>query len=271
MANLNKEVWQADIKATLERDAAFLSRMTNLSEFVSNEYINIPQSGAATQIFKNVTQFPLAVAQRTDTVEKIKMDQYSTQAFLVTDLESTQLSYSKRDSVMGQHSRKMVEFVGDTVLQDITPTAPARTVQVAGATLAFGDIVNIAKMMDLDNVPKPDRSLELSTEAYYELLQDENILKSFANGFNYSTVETGNVLKVAGISIYERPTVGTALGVAYQKNSVGAAVGTIDFMTDFGDNGNGNPLYLGGIMSAILWLGAGKLRSDSKGIVALTR
>ena len=200
----------------------------------------------------------------------MKLDQYSTQAFLVTNLESTQLSYSKRDSVMGQHSRKMVEFIGDSVLTAITTSDLTRTV-TAGVTVNYADILAIAKKMDLDNVPKNDRFLELSTEGYYELLQDDIVSKAYANGFNYSTVESGNILKLAGIQIFERPTVGTALGVAYQKDSVGAAVGAIDFMTDFGDNGNGNPLYLGGIMSAIVWLGAGKLRSDEKGIVALVR
>lgn len=270
MALLNKEVWTSDIQKTLERDASFLARMTNLSEFVENQYINIPQSGAATQIFKNANTFPLTVAQRTDTVERMRLDQYSTQAFTVSNLESTQLSYNKRDSVMGQHARKMVEFIGDSVLQAITPLDAARII-TAGPAVNYADILAIAKQMDLDNVPKADRYLELSTQGYYELLQDDIVSKAYANGFNYSTAESGNILKLAGIQIFERPTVGTALGVAYQKDSVGAAVGSIEFMTDFGDNGNGNPLYLGGIMSAIVWLGAGKLRSDEKGIVALNR
>lgn len=273
---LQKEIWVQDVKETLERDFTSLSRMTDVSEFVEGKYINIPQSGAATTFNKNVTSFPLAVAQRTDTNLQIAVDQYSTQAFLVSNIESAQLSYSKRDSIMGQHVRKLIEGIGDTVLQSILPTATDRLVTVlAGATLTYADILKVAKLMDTDNVPKANRSLELPTDMYYELLADDNIKNQYINGFANSTVETGFVLKVAGISIFERPTVAVlnakAAGVAYHKDSVGAAVGQIDFMTDFGDNGAGSPLYLGGIMSAIVYLGCGKMRSDNRGIVGLVR
>ncbi|RZJ93155.1 MAG: hypothetical protein EOO60_05665 [Hymenobacter sp.] len=120
-------------------------------------------------------------------------------------------------------------------------------------------------------MPKTDRYLELSTEAFYELLQDDDVKRAYANGFAYSTMEGAQVFKLAGITINERPNTGTALGVAYHKASVGKALGAIDFLVDAGSNGNGNPLYGGIIMSARVWLGAGKLRSDNKGIVALVR
>jgi hypothetical protein len=272
---LQKEIWISDVKETLERDFTSLSRMTDLSEFVEGKNINIPQAGTASTFNKNVTSFPLSVASRTDTVLQIPVDQYSTQAFHVSNLESAQLSYNKRDSIMGQHVRLMIQGIGDTVLQSILPTDNARLVTIAGAKLAYSDILKVAKMMDADNVPKANRSLELPTDMFYDLLEDDTVAKQYANGFAYSTVETGTVLKVAGINIFERPSVAVhsaaPAGVAYHKDSVGAAVGNIDFMTDFGDNGLGNPLYLGGIMSAIVWLGAGKLRTDNKGIVGLVR
>jgi hypothetical protein len=271
---LNKEVWVTDIRETLELGADFLKRMTDLSEFVQNGTIHLPQSGAATAIYKNVSSFPIAVAQRTDTDLTIAVDQYSTQAFNVSNIESFQLSYAKRDSVMGQHVRKLTEFIGDSVLQSILPTDTARIVTTSG-TVKYSDIVKIAAIMDKDNVSKANRSLELPTDMYYELLQDENVLKQYISGFSGSTVASGQFVTLAGINIYQRPTVATVsgvlAGVAYQKDSVGAAVSNIDVFTDSGD-GNGNPLYGGGtLMSACVWLGAGKLRADNKGIVALVQ
>lgn len=271
---LNKEVWVTDIRETLELGADFLKRMSDLSEFVTNGVIHLPQSGEATQIYKNVSAFPIGVAQRTDTDLTIAVDQYSTQAFNVSNIESFQLSYNKRDSVMGQHVRKLTEFIGNTVLQSITPTDPARTVTTSGA-LKYADIVKIAAILDKDNVSKANRNVEVPVDMYYELLQDENVLKQYISGFSGSTVASGQYVTLAGLNIYARPTVatiGTAMaGVAYQKDSVGAALSNIDVFTDSGD-GNGNPLYGGGtLMSACVWLGAGKLRADNKGIVALVR
>lgn len=271
---LNKEVWVSDIQETLELGLDFLPRMSDYSEFTTNKTVHLPQSGVATQIYKNANVFPLAVAQRIDTLKSFDIDQYSTQAFLVTNIEEYQLSYNKRQSIMGQHIRALAENMANTVLQGITPTEAARTVTTTGV-LTFADIVEVAKILDKDNMGAADRSLELPVDMFYELLQDENVLAQYRSGFSGSVVASGNYVEIAGIKIYKRPTVatigGAEAGVAYHKEAVAFAKDSPEVFTDSGD-GNGNPLYGGGIiMSALGWLGVTRLRSDSKGVVALVR
>lgn len=273
---LQQEVWIQDIIETLERDATFLSRMKSLDEFVDKNYIHIPNAGAAPQIFKNVNTFPLTPAQRVDTETLVKLDQYSTQPTLVTDLEAAQLSYSKRDSVMGQHTRILVQNIGDSVLQALTPTAANRTVTIAaGAKAGYADILKVAQMMDTDNVAKNDRHLELPADMFYELLQDEAIYKQYISGLGAVVAGTEAVLRIAGIYLHERASVSTiggkSAGLAYQKDSVGVAKGEIRVLVDSGDNGNGNPLYNGILMNELVWFGQAVLRSDNKGVVALVR
>lgn len=271
---LNKEVWVTDIQETLELGLDFLPRMSDYSEFATNKTVHLPQSGVATQIYKNANVFPLAVAQRTDTLKSFDIDQYSTQAFLVTNIEEYQLSYNKRQSIMGQHVRALAENMASTVLQGITPTEAGRTVTTTGA-LDFDDIVKVAAILDKDNMGAADRTLELPVDMFYELYKDERVLHQNISGFSGSAVASGTFLEVAGIKIYKRPTVatisGAAAGVAYHKSAVAYAKDAPEVFTDSGD-GNGNPLYGGGIiMSALGWLGVTRLRSDSKGVVALVR
>ncbi|WP_046245013.1 phage capsid protein [Hymenobacter terrenus] len=271
MAGLNKEVWIADIQETLTQDAAFLTTMSDWTEFVDNEFINIPQAGAIGGSEKNTTTFPLTVAKRTDSVQQIKMDLYNTPAVLISEIESYQLSYNKRQSVMGQHVRQMVEFAGNTILQNVAPTDAAHQVSITGA-LTYEDVLAAAKILDKDNVQKFDRTLVLDTDMYYELLNDDKVIRL---GWNQAAIEEGKILKVAGFSIYQRPSVATLSGqvasVGYQKTAVGYGKGAVDIMSDSGDNGLGNPLYLGAILTGIMKLGAGKARTDSKGTVALVR
>jgi hypothetical protein len=270
MAGLNKEVWIADIQEALLQDAAFLSTMSDWTSFVNNEYINIPQAGSLPTPGKNVTGVR-TVTQRADSNLQIKMDLYETGAILVSELESYQLSFDKRQSVSGQQIRTMIDFAGTTVLQNIAPSAAGKIITLAGA-LSYDDILSAGKVLDLDNVPKFDRTLVLPTDMYYELLADKTVIRL---GWNQSAVEDGKVLKVGGFSIYERPTVATIAtkeaAVGYQKGSVGQAVAGVDMMVDSGDNGNGNPLYGGTLMNGFMKLGAGRARTDQKGTVALAR
>jgi hypothetical protein len=269
---LIKEVWMADIQETLDLNADFIGRMRNLDEFITNGYIHVPQASALTAPVMNNTTFPLPVQHRTDSELLIKVDQFQSPVYTVPDIESFQISYNKRESIMGGLNRELVAYIGDQVFQRITPTAANRKVTSTGA-LKYSDILAVAKKLDLDNVPKSDRHLELPTDLFYELLLDDDVKNQYISGF--ATVASGaeaGALKLAGIMIHERPTVATVggaqAGVAYHKDAVGVGRGGVGVLTGT----EGDPVYGGGTtMSSIVWLGAGVLRSDNKGIVTLVR
>jgi hypothetical protein len=269
MALLNQEAWMSDYKETLNLEASFLSRMTDLGAFVNNEFIHFPNAGALTKsMTENQNTFPLSFEQRTDSTIDIKMTQFSTTPVLITDLESFQVSADKRNSVVGQKNREVIEYAGDKVFSKIIAGVDAAHTVTYTDTLTFEDIVKVQALLDMDNVPQADRSLELTVEQYYQLAQDPKVLPMYASGLN--VVQSGSFLEIAGIKLYKRPRIATVAGkmagIAYHKGSVGAAVSSIKTFVQYD-----HPLYLGTILTNAMWLGAGVLRTDKKGVVALVK
>lgn len=270
---LQKEVWISDVQEVLTQSADFTTRMSDLSEFITNKKIHVPQAGSLSTPTKNASAFPLVPGQRVDSELVIDVDQYSTNPVLVTNIEEFQLSYNKRQSLMRAQNLSLVEFIGNSIFQKIAPTAADRKVVTTGA-LKYTDILKVQEMLDMDLVPAADRSLELPVSMFYELLADDDVKKQYASGLN--TIQTGNFVELAGIKIYKRKTVatvdGSPAGVAYQKQYVGVGQSAIDTFLDAGTNGNGLATYGGGsIMSNVIWMGADKLRTDSIGVISLVR
>lgn len=270
-----KEVWLKDIQEVLRSGADFLDTFTDLSELADNNGINVPQSGAGGTVTKNANVFPLTASQRVDIVKRIPVDSYNTSPVSVPTTEDFQASYNKRNSVMGAQARQLAEYIGDTALQNICPTAAGRKITALGAKITYEDILAVAKAFDLDKVPAGDRYLALPTDMYYDLLDDAKVAQAYSNGMNTQVIGSGKVTDVAGIKIWQRPTVATLAGapaaVAYHKDFVAFGKADLKLFVDSGDNGEGNPLFLGAVMTAQYFFGADNLRTDDTGTFALVR
>ena len=59
--------------------------------------------------------------------------------------------------------------------------------------------------------------------------------------------------------------------LAWHVDFVTKALGSIEMFSDSGDNGMGKPEYYGILLSALVMLGAAKLRTDEKGIAMLVQ
>lgn len=298
---LQKEIWIHDVQETLFQGSEFIKMGTDHSAFVDNKTVHMPQSGSMSTIEKNRSSLPATIAQRSDTELTYSLNEYTTDPVLITDFDEIQTSYMKRQSVLGQHIGAVNERIGTEVAYEWSPSASAdlilRTTGSATSVLpnatATGtrllvtkeDISRMARKLDLDNAPKNDRVLVLPTSMYYELFSIDALVRNdYGRAVN---LIDGQVNEIFGFKVFVRPevvlfnnatagvkkAVGSADAttdcygaIAFQKNSVAQALGSIKVFAD-----EDKPEYYGSVLSAMVMHGASKTRTDNKGIVALAQ
>jgi hypothetical protein len=293
---LQTEVWVADIEEQLYNDAAFVRFSVDHSEFVVNKTVHVPQGGVIPGVTVNRAVFPATITERTDTDLTYNVDSYSTDPIRVRDFEDMQLSYSKRNSVLGQHVEVLDQRIGDQVAYNWSTETAARHVITSGAVSAFGpdgtqnrrlltknDIAKAKKILDNDRVPKEGRYLLLTNEMYTNLLEGEAELlrKDFMNRAN---VPDGAIDRIFGFWILTRETVVNYAGVVAgsARKAIGAAAGAGDafgaiaWHTSAVARAKGSikvfynenvAEHYGDIMSAEVGLGSNRLRTDEVGVV----
>ena len=302
---LIKEIWVNQVVETLTQDAAFLPASIDHSQYIAFGTVHVPQSGANPNVLVNPTSFPLAISPRVDTDNTYSMNRYTLEPTIIDNLDALQVSYDKKNSVIGQQIRTLVERAGTQVAYSWTATGAANIVYTTGAAgtslapsatgtrkqVALADIANLAKKLDKDNVPRNGRKLLMNSDMFWELFTISEVVRASYNGFQTSTVATGVVAQLFGFEIMMRPTVSVfansatspkavdAAGaatdnlacIAWHPTTVSRALGTINPLFDEGGNGNGKPEYLGSIFNMEVMLGSAILRSDMKGVASLVQ
>ncbi len=310
---LIKEVWINDIQEALNQNADFLPYSTDHSAYIAYGTVHVPQSGANSTALVNPSSFPLTIAQRTDTELTYALNQFALPPIHITNLDELQISYDKRQSVIGQQSSTLTEIIGNVVANTWAAAGAGnivRTTGAAGTSLApsatgtrklvtLADVAALAKKLDKDNIPRAGRKLLMQADMFWELFTISEVVRASYNGFQMAngnnTLSTGTVAQLFGFDILMRPTVaiydntatpvikaltagyytGAATDnlacIAWHPSVVSRAVGDMVPLYDAGSNGNGKPEYLGSIFNMYVMLGSTKLRSDSKGVVALVQ
>ena len=305
--SLIKEVWVKDIQDALNRNADFLPFSADHSAYVAFGTVHIPQSGANPTVEVAPSSFPLTINQRTDTDRTYSLVQYSLQPTLITNLDELQVSYDKRQSVLGQQISTLTQTIGDYVATSWAASGASNIIETTGSAgtslppsgtgtrkaVTLADIANLAKKLDKDNVPRQGRKLLMQSDMFWELMAISDVLRASYNGFQGqpNVLATGVVAMLYGFEIMTRPVVavysktGTtakAVGaaaaaddrlacIAWHPSTVCRALSSITPMYDAGSNGNGKPEYLGSIFNVEVMLGSTTMRTDSKGIAALVQ
>lgn len=302
---LIKEIWVNQVVETLNQDAAFISSSVDHSAYIAFGTVHVPQSGANPNVLVNPTSFPLTISPRTDTDRTYLMNQYALEPTLIGNLDALQVSYDKKNSVIGQQISTLVERIGTQVAYTWSPTGASNvvvTTGTAGSSLAPGatgtrkmvtlaDVANCAKKLDKDNVPRIGRKLLMNSDMFWELFTISEVVRASYNGFQNNVLANGTIAQLFGFDIIMRPTVSIytvttnvpkAVGaataitdnlgcIAFHTSTVSRALGAINPMYDAGDNGNGKPEYLGSIFNMEVMLGSAILRADMKGVCALVQ
>jgi hypothetical protein len=305
---LIKEIWVADVQEALNRNADFLPFSIDDSAYVAFGTVHIPQSGSNPTVVKNPATFPLQINERTDTDRTYSLDQFALEPTLITNLDELQISYDKRQSVLGQQISTLTQRIGDEVAIKWTATGATNLIGTTGAAVAtalapgatgtrkavtLADIASLASKLDKDNVPRGNRKLLMSTDMFWELFAISDVIRASYNGFQNqgNVLQTGTVAQLYGFDIMMRPVVSVFANSATSPKAFGAATATTDNLAciafhsttvrralgsmtplyNAGSNGNGLPEYLGSIFNMEVMLGAAIGRADMKGVAALVQ
>lgn len=209
------EIWVEDIQEYLTGAAEHLTASTDHSAFIYNSLVHLPQAGTLPASVKNRAVLPAEVSVRTDTDITYPIYHRSTDPIVVPDLNSFQLSYDKRQSVLGAQVAQLVHDAVRDVTYAWAPTLPERVVRTTGPTdtmsLAPGatgsrkrvqlrDIAQLARMFDADNVPRAERYLLLNPLLYYELFLTNGLLQR-RDVMGETTVPKGVLGEVFGFRV----------------------------------------------------------------------
>jgi hypothetical protein len=228
------------------------------------------------------------------------LDELTTDPVLIPNADNYELSYEKRESVMGDTYEAIREFGGDLMLHkwapdstkggSITRTSGAtRAAKAPGATgnrkaLAIADVIAAQEVLDRQNISKTDRIWMLPASHKSDLLSEMSLTQNreFSMGADF---KNGIIGQLYGFKFMDRSTTpvyknGTpptlvAFGAAgdtdhceasiyWQRNAVERALGTVQMFED-----TSNPAYYGDIYSTLLRLGGRPRRADGKGFGAV--
>lgn len=306
---LQTEIWVHDIQDNLFKQNAFVLRSVNHSAWVHNKIVHVPNAGANPAVQKNRSVLPGTITQRTDNDLTYQLAEFSTDPILITNIDSIQVSYDKRASVLYSHIETLGEVIGNNTayawVTNLDATRVVRTSGAASATalapsatgtrkaLVLDDIRALRAKLDNDNVPSQGRVLLIPSDMYNtQLLGITEVIQ--AQAYGSAVLPTGVVQSLLGFDIMIRPTVvvysggtgvtqtikvldgtGTPVSAATTDN-----LGAIAYHPNYVATALGlvdvfleerKAAYYGDIMSALVMHGASNLRSDMKGIAVLVQ
>jgi len=211
MPDLIKSIWIdlliGDKEEFFENDT-FLSHGMNMSYAVENNEINFSYKGPRPGVTKNfrsdgMTELP--IHDRTDTPEKVGLDNYSTDQFMLPKVDLFGLPYDKKASLMEDSRLALLESIAVEGLWAISPAAHiAGQTPIIKADSANGaatdnydlileaDIMNLRIALDkaYPGLKKANWMLAVDTDAYWGLVKNSTIL---AEQYKFQ-MSTGNIL-----------------------------------------------------------------------------
>ncbi len=296
---VERELWIGDIEANLYKDNPFLTFARNHDPFVLlGKVVYLPQAGAKANAVRNRGSLPATVTTRADSVISYVLDEFSTDPILIPNIENYQLTYDKRQSVVGEYTSALMELACEWMLYNWRPTAASQIVRTSGADaaatanatatgtrkiLTAKDVLSLRTKMSKQNIRREGRKLMLSSEMLGQL-QDDATLKNrdFAQELD---MKNGVIVRLYGFDVMERssvyvannaatpviadPTVAAAAtdnegALAWHPDCVARALGSIDFFDQ-----ERAPQYYGDIYSFQLLMGGRKTRANGEGVFAI--
>lgn len=296
---IQKEIWQDHIEGNLFKNNEFLLASTDASQYVlQGKVVHIPQAGNGATVVKNRSSLPATVVQRTDTDITYTLDGFTTDPILIPNAETVELSYNKRESILGEYEASLRQVTADSLLVTWAPSTLAGMIRTSGASVASHidtttgnrkkfvtqDLKNAQLVMNRQNVPIEGRYALLSADMYQQLTDDMSATqyRDFSAAYD---AQNGVLGRLFGFGIMMRSNVVTynndstpvvnAYGAAvaasdndavlcWHANAVERALGGTTFFERVGD-----PTYYGDVYSVLVRMGGRKRRTDEKGIVAI--
>lgn len=217
--------------------------------------VYIPQAGAKPGVVKNRTNLPATASRRIDSAVFYPLDVWTTDPTLITWAEAQQISYTKQDSVLGDHVGTLVEVAGDELIYNwirgfkpaanggsTVETIPnSRIIATTGAladvnsedgqtgqrkALSYKEFQKAQAMFNKDNIDKNERYALVESYMYQQFI-DSLTANQMAAFQQTADLANGIVGKFAGFTFLERSSV-LAFTAAGVPRVVGEALAATD-------------------------------------------
>ena len=292
---LNKEIWIADIVEGFFPATDFVTKSVDHSAYVNNKTVHVPNGGLPPEIKVNPASFPIAAAKRTDSDLTYNIDTFCSVPIHIQNAEVAELSYNKRQSVIGQMRQELQRVVSEAILSSWVPSSPF-TLETSGAAVAahisaatgnrkafaINDVKKLKLMFDKEDLPSTGRYILLDANMYNDLMGEmtDGVKMNFLSGadptsgivgrfMGFDFLMRSKVLKTTqsgALKAWSTSGAATdcAAGLAWHRDSVARALGSVTMFTNDQD-----PQYYGDIMSCEVRAGGACCRSDKKGVVLI--
>ena len=297
------EIWVTDIQEKLTENLGYLNMSVDESSFAtplaSGRYaVHRPMAGTMPSVEKNRAVLPAQIEKRTDTDEVYYVNDYTTAPMLVSQLETYQISYDKRQSILRESLNRISERMAYDALVEWAATVSGKIVRTSGASTgalppsgtgtrkkaAIADVAKLATIFDKDKVPANGRVLALPPDLYEDLATQSDVLSSFISG--KTVYPDGQLPRVYGfevMKIVDLPIYTTALavrpfgesgaaadnfaGLAWHRDFVAKAMLAPQIFES-----SRQPEYYGDLVSMMAYMGAAKVRPTTQvGVGALVQ
>jgi hypothetical protein len=294
---IQKEIWMNSIVEGLFANNTFLSKAFNADEFVTNKTCHIPNAGVPSGVTKNRSSFPASVSSRIDVDLTFDLDEYTTDPIKISNAESVELSYNKRESVLKQDKAKLIETVSNDFIFKWSPasgyvirtTGAAAVSHTPSATgnrkaLAKADVLAAMNKFNGQDIPQEGRYLLVDAVMYGQLIADLTTQEAMAfhalvdlpNGI-LGKLYTFNVMMRSKSGLYTSAvaakawtTAGAAGDLAaalcWHQDAVVRALGTTEVYESLN-----NPLYYGDIYDFLVRAGGRPRRNGVEGLTAIVQ
>lgn len=292
------EIWRNDIVEALYKSNIFLNKRFVADEYVlQGKVVHIPQAGAASGVVKNRTSLPATVTKRTDTDITYALDEFTTNPILIPNIDTLQLSYDKRQSVMQNDIAGLVELVADWTLRSWAVSAAGSILRTTGAAVTATapsgtgnrkkfvkeDLKRAAVALNKQNIPKEGRIALFPSDLLGYLQDDADLIKRDVGA--ELDMKNGVIMRLYGFDIMERSSTvlytnaGTPVAkdpdaagattdnqsvLCWHPMSVEGALGMVDTFERLND-----PQYYGDVYSFLLMYGGRIRRNDNKGVISI--
>ena len=177
---VQKEIWQRTIIEGLFADNLFLSKAVNDDVYVNEgKTVHIPNAGSPSGVVLNRDSFPATVYARTDQDVNYTLGELTTNPVKIPYADQVELSYNKRNSVIDQDRKALIEAAAEAMLGNWCPDADHRVVTTGGGVSAWtpsatglrkkitpADVAALQLRFNADNVPLTDRYLLLDAASW---------------------------------------------------------------------------------------------------------
>lgn len=217
---LQVEIWEKDVIDNLYANNAFAQFAFSADQYVlMGKVVHIPVAGAPGAIKKNLTVFPQTAAKRADTEITYNIDTLYLLPRHVEDIEKYELSYDKRQSMVGEDQRKLIQDAMKNLLYRWAP-AVANVVLTEGAAVAATlsgaagnrssftkkSINDIKLKMDAADIPDQGRIVLLTAHHYSQFMASLTDAERTDVG-RVANLATGVIGQYMGFTIMMRSSV----------------------------------------------------------------